>query len=55
MGQAAIQAGVPVDVRLETPTHLSFQVPMSCHTLRHIYIVSHLHCVLSTLCHIYIV
>ncbi|KAL0021197.1 hypothetical protein WJX77_011659 [Trebouxia sp. C0004] len=25
MGQAAIQAGVPVDVRLETPTHLSFQ------------------------------
>lgn len=25
MGQAAIQAGVPVDVRLETPSHLSFQ------------------------------
>ena len=25
MGQAAIQAGVPVDVRQETPSSLSFQ------------------------------
>ena len=31
MGQAAIQAGVPVDVRLEIPTHLSFQVSVLCH------------------------
>ena len=28
MGQAAIQAGVPVDVRQETPTHLSFQASL---------------------------
>lgn len=26
MGQAGIQAGVPVEVRQETPTNLGFQV-----------------------------
>lgn len=61
MGQAAIQAGVPVDVRLETPTHLSFQVPKLCTSyvisvLYHVelfvtcYVVYHI-----ALCHIILV
>lgn len=35
MGQAAIQAGIPVDVRQETPSSLSFQASskQSCHCI----------------------
>ena len=41
MGQAAIQAGVPVDVRQETPSSLSFQASIAFLVLHDITLLCH--------------